>query len=62
MGPGVALARPLQVVTAADDWPAPVSVATWLAANPRPGVHVRALPVPGVHSKLVENNRALLSP
>jgi hypothetical protein len=57
----VALARPLDVVAAAADWPDLLRVTEWVGANPRPGLHVRALPVPGAHSKLVENNKALVS-
>jgi hypothetical protein len=55
----VALAKPLDVVAAAADWPDLLRVVEWVGANPRPGVHIRALPVPGAHSKLVENNKAL---
>jgi len=57
----VALARPLEIVGAASDWPALLRVAEWVAANPRPGVHLRSLPVPGAHSKLAENHRAVLT-
>jgi hypothetical protein len=57
----VALSRPLEVVEAAEDWPTLLAVADWVAANPRPGVHIRALPVPGAYTKLVENNRSLLN-
>jgi len=57
----VALSRPLDVAAAARDWPALLAVADWVAANPRPGIHIRALPVPGAHTKLVESNRSLLS-
>ncbi len=55
-----AMARPLDVVAAAPDWSALLDVARWMVANPRPGVHIRAIPVPGVHTKLVESRRALL--
>jgi hypothetical protein len=57
----VALSRPLEVVAAAADWPGLLAVADWVGANPRPGVHIRAVPVPGAHTKLVEENRSLLS-
>jgi hypothetical protein len=57
----VALSRPLEVVAVAADWPALLAVVDWVAANPCPGVHIRALPVPGAHTKLVENNRGLLT-
>jgi hypothetical protein len=56
----VALARPFEVVEAAQDWPALLRLTTWLRMNPRPEVHPRALPVPGVHSKLTETRRPLL--
>jgi hypothetical protein len=57
----VALSRPGDVVAAAADWSLLLAVADWVAANPRPGVHIRALPVPGAHTKLVEDNRSLLA-
>jgi hypothetical protein len=57
----VALARPLDVVEAAADWPRLLAVSEWVMANPRPGVHVRSIPVPGAHTKIVDGNRGLLS-
>lgn len=57
----VALTRPLDVVEAAADWPRLLAVSEWVMANPRPGVHIRSIPVPGAHTKIVEQNRGLLS-
>jgi hypothetical protein len=56
----VALARPFEVLAAAPDWQALLRLTAWLREHPRPGAHPRALPVPGVHSKLTETRRPLL--
>ncbi|HEX5660641.1 MAG TPA: Wadjet anti-phage system protein JetD domain-containing protein [Polyangiales bacterium] len=43
------------------DWTRVLAVLTWLRANPRPGIYLRQLEVPGVDSKFIEGNRAILS-
>jgi hypothetical protein len=43
------------------DWPRVLAVLTWLRSNPRPGIYLRQLEVPGVDSKFIESQRALLS-
>ncbi|KRA30031.1 MULTISPECIES: Wadjet anti-phage system protein JetD domain-containing protein [unclassified Nocardioides] len=55
----VALQRPHDVVAAGDAWALLLSAALWVADNPRPGVYVREIPVAGMHTKVVETNRAL---
>lgn len=57
----VALARPHAVVAAAADWPLLLAIVDWVAEHPRPGVHIRQVPVSGVHTKLVAQHEALLS-
>lgn len=57
----VALARPLDIVAAAHDWPLLLEVASWVRANPRPGVYPRQVPVAGVHTKVIERHRPLLT-
>jgi hypothetical protein len=42
-------------------WPRVLAVLTWLRSNPRPGIYLRQLEVPGVDSKFIEGQRALLS-
>lgn len=51
--------RPLQVATAPDVWLALLAVARWLLRNPRPGIPLREVAVPGVHTKLLEQNKQL---
>ncbi|MEO8282867.1 MAG: Wadjet anti-phage system protein JetD domain-containing protein [Pseudarthrobacter sp.] len=36
-------------------------VALWLLDNPEPGIYVRQLSLPGVHTKFIENHRAVIS-
>lgn len=57
----LALARPFDVLDAGDDWPLLLAVAAWLRAHPRPGVAVRQVPVDGMHTKVIETRRKLLS-
>ncbi|MGE5763601.1 MAG: Wadjet anti-phage system protein JetD domain-containing protein [Mycobacterium leprae] len=57
----VALARPHDVLAAASDWPLLLELARWLREHPRPGVYPRQIPVAGLHTKLVETHRALLT-
>ena len=57
----VALSRPFEVLTAEVNWHALLATTTWFLTNPRPGVHPRAIPVEGAHTKLIESRRALLT-
>jgi len=52
--------RPLRTIELADDWPRLLAVVGWLLAHPRPGVHLREVDVPGVHSKFIEAQRGVL--
>lgn len=53
--------RPLQAIELADAWPRLVAVVRWLLDHPRPGIYLRQVDVPGVHSKFIEAHRAVLS-
>jgi hypothetical protein len=53
--------RPLRVLEHGEDWPGLLGVLCWIAEHPRPNVYLRQIDVPGVHSKFIERNRALLS-
>jgi hypothetical protein len=53
--------RPLQALALADEWPKLLAVVNWVTAHPRPGVYLRQVDVPGVHSKFIEAHRALLA-
>jgi len=45
----------------ADDWPQLLAIVAWLQANPRPGVYLRQVDLPGMHSKFIEAQRAVLT-
>ena len=53
--------RPLRALELPDAWPRLLDVIDWLHANPRPGIYLRQIDVPGVHSKFVEANRGVLA-
>ena len=52
--------RPLRVLQLAGDWRRLLDVVGWLQDHPRPGVYLRQMDVPGVHSKFVEAHRGVL--
>ena len=52
--------RPLRALELAGDWPRLLDVVGWLEDHPRPGVYLRQMDVPGVHSKFVEAHRGVL--
>ena len=52
--------RPLRALRLAGDWPRLLDVVGWLGNHPRPGVYLRQMDVPGVHSKFVEAHRGVL--
>jgi hypothetical protein len=54
-------AHPLTVVERAEDWPRLLAVVEWIRQHPRPGVYLRQMDVPGVHTKFVEAHRGLLA-
>jgi hypothetical protein len=53
--------RPLQAKGLAEQWPRLIAVVLWLIEHPRPGIFLRQVDVPGVHSKFIEAHRATLS-
>lgn len=53
--------RPLQALELADEWPRLLAVVDWLERHPRPGIHLRQVDLPGVHSKFIEAHRAVLA-
>lgn len=52
--------RPLQALSLADIWPQLLAVASWRLAHPAPGIYLRQVDVPGVHTKFIEAHRATL--
>ncbi|MDX1251486.1 MAG: hypothetical protein IDH49_04395, partial [Gammaproteobacteria bacterium] len=53
--------RPLQALELAAEWPRLLAVVTWLVEHPRPGIYLRQVDLPGVHSKFIEAHRSVLA-
>lgn len=53
--------RPLQALQLATEWPRLLSVVSWLVEHPRPGIYLRQVDLPGVHSKFIEAHRGVLA-
>ncbi|WP_458113492.1 DUF2220 family protein [Arthrobacter sp. R1-13] len=54
------LRRPLKLLDLGADALTAARVALWLRGNPDPGVYVRQLSLPGVHTKFIENHRRVI--
>ncbi|GAB2717270.1 DUF3322 domain-containing protein [Halomonas garicola] len=52
--------KPLKVLALEAQWPALLATLEWMAQHPRPGLYIRQLEIPGVHTKFIEGNRGLL--
>lgn len=52
---------PLQAIRLIHDWPNLLKVVDWLTKHPRPGIYLRQVDIPGIHSKFIEKHRAVLS-
>ena len=52
--------RPLVALSKAGNWDGLLGMVNWLAAHPRPDIYLRQIDIPGVHSKFVEEHRAVL--
>ncbi|MGY4543737.1 hypothetical protein ACVWY0_003680 [Arthrobacter sp. UYNi723] len=57
---GWALKRPLKLLELGADVLTAARVALWLRDHPEPGFYVRQLSLPGVHTKFIENHRAVV--
>jgi hypothetical protein len=53
--------RPLRALELAEHWPQLLAVVAWLQAHPRPGIYLRQVDLPGVHTKLIEGHRGVLA-
>jgi hypothetical protein len=53
--------RPLRALELAKDWPRLLDIACWLREHPRPGIYLRQIDLPGVHSKFIEGHRGVLA-
>lgn len=52
--------RPLKALELAADWPRLLDFVAWRQAHPSPGVYLRQIDLPGLHSKFIESRRGVL--
>lgn len=55
------LRQPRRALALADDWPRLLAIVGWLQAHPRPGMYLRQVDLPGIHSKFIETQRGVLA-
>lgn len=53
--------RPQQALELSAEWPQLLAVVTWLVDHQRPGIYLRQVDLPGVHSKFIEAHRGVLA-
>ncbi len=53
--------QPLRALALVDAWPQLLAFVAWLQVHPRPGLYLRQVDVPGLHSKFIEAQRGVLS-
>lgn len=51
---------PLRALALGSDWSRLLDVVAWMLKHPRPGIYLRQVDIPGVHSKFIENHRSVL--
>jgi hypothetical protein len=52
--------RPLRALQLADEWVRLLGIVAWLTTNPLPGIYLRQVDLPGVHTKFIEAHRGVL--
>ena len=52
--------RPLRALELGDAWGRLLEIVAWLQTHPRPGIYLRQVDIPGVHSKFIEAHRGVL--
>lgn len=53
--------RPLRALELADEWRRLLKIVAWVEKNPVPGVYLRQVDIPGVHTKFIEAHRGVLA-
>ena len=51
---------PLAALEHAHAWERLLDVVDWVHAHPRPGIYIRQMDLPGIHTKFIEKHRAVL--
>jgi hypothetical protein len=52
--------RPLRALELAEEWPRILSIVAWRIKHLRPGIYLRQIDLPVVHSKFIETHRGVL--
>lgn len=52
--------RPMRALELSNQWLRLLEIVAWLQVHPRPGVYLRQVDIPGVHSKFIEAQRGVL--
>lgn len=52
--------RPLQAIELVAQWPSFLKIVAWITEHPRPGIYLRQVDIPGIHSKFIEGHRVVL--
>ena len=52
--------RPMRALELSNEWSLLLEIVAWLQTHPRPGVYLRQVDIPGVHSKFIEAHRGVL--
>ena len=53
--------QPLRALALAEVWPQLLELIAWLQTHPRPGLYLRQVDLPGLHSKFIEAQRGVLA-
>lgn len=53
--------RPLEALAEAAAWPRMLDVVDWMQQHPRPGIYLRQVDIPGVHTKFIEQHQRTLA-
>ncbi|MDA8137681.1 MAG: DUF3322 domain-containing protein [Desulfobacteraceae bacterium] len=53
--------HPLRALELAADWPRLLAIVAWLLKHPCPAIYLRQIDLPGVHTKLIEGHRGVLT-
>lgn len=50
---------PLKALTLSDQWSKLLDIVDWLQANPNPGIYIRQVDIPGIHTKFIEAHQGV---
>lgn len=53
--------RPLLAIELAPQWPHFLNTVSWITEHARPGIYLRQVDIPGIHSKFIEGHRVVLA-